>query len=94
VLTVQTPSRWSRQKGSSGWSDFRGLPNSRRRAVRAGSASLNVTSALPLLPPAQRVEDEQRLVRGALVALLPDVQPVEPRQDGSTAHGCSCPDSL
>jgi hypothetical protein len=42
---------------------------------------------LALLPPAQGVEHEQRLVRGTLVTLLPDVQPVKPRQDDVAAHG-------
>ena len=82
ACTVQTPSRCSRQNGCSGWSDFRGGPNSRSRAVRSGSASAKRHLGLALLPPAERVEDQQRLVRGALVALPPDVQVVEPGQDG------------
>jgi hypothetical protein len=42
--TVQTPSRWSRQNRCSGWSDRRGGPNSRSRAVRSGSTWRNDTS--------------------------------------------------
>ncbi len=34
------------------------------------------------LPPAEGVEDEKRLVRVALVALLPDAQVVEAGQEG------------
>ena len=33
--------------------------------------------SLPGLPPSEGIEDEERLVRGALVALLPDAQVVE-----------------
>jgi hypothetical protein len=53
--------------------------------LRLGLTEGNV--GLPTLPPPEGVNDEQRLVRSPLVALLPDAQIVEPLQDDFSAHG-------
>ena len=59
------------------------------RAVRSGSAWRIGDLGLALLPAAQRVEDQQWLVRGTLVALPPGVQLVESRQDGRWSFATS-----
>ena len=41
---------------------------------------------LPALPEAEGVEDQERLVRGTLLALLPDAQVVETLEDTFGAH--------
>ena len=43
AFTTQTPSRWSRQNGCSGWSDFRGGPNEPPRVF--GGVRLDVKAA-------------------------------------------------
>src|SRR4051812_29432230 len=45
----------------------------------------------PVLPPAEGVKDQERLVRGSLVSLLPDAQILESFEDLFSIHGsASC----
>jgi hypothetical protein len=46
------------------------------------------------LPPAEGVQDQERLVRGALAAPAPQPQPVELLEDALGVHGHHHPDRL
>ena len=65
------------------------LPGRPELAQQGGQVGLGLAEGdflLASLPPPEGVEDEKRLVRGALVALLPDAEVVELSQDRVFRH--------
>ena len=73
---------------------FPGRPELLQQSLEIGLGFTKRHLAEPALPPAEGVEDQERLVWGALISLFPDAQLIETSEDGFAIHGlASCPQS-
>jgi len=84
AVVLEVPVRELRMIGAPGRAEL--FQERRQVAVDVGKRD---GSMIAPAPAGKGVQDEQRLVRGALVAARPDVQPVELFEDGFPAHAQS-----